>query len=66
MPISIKRLKVGAKAPKNSTIYLCRGFLDSRTIIETFEANDNPDWVCEETVNGFWYGYSLDPDLQGR
>jgi hypothetical protein len=39
-------------------IVLFRGFGDSRHEVEWFsQDNAELDWICPESVNGYWYGF---------
>jgi len=57
------RMTVGQKPPVDATVYLFQGVGDGRRTVEFFAAKDNPDWVCEQTANGFWYGYKTEAEL---
>jgi hypothetical protein len=59
------RLTQGQKPPAKSSVTLYRTNLGGDpTAVEWFESDENPDWICPDTVNGFWYAYETHAEIE--
>ena len=55
--LRISRVEPGYQPQDGFKVWLCRGLLEQRRLVEYRIADGS--WIVPETVNGYWYGIEL-------